>query len=81
MAMSFIDHRQFESALDTIDQAILPSLSRLLDGVIDSAALARPGIDAEDYSAGLRRTARQVDQLSRLVALVAPHQRSAAEAR
>jgi hypothetical protein len=76
--MSHIDHRQFQSALDTIDQAILPSLSRLLDGVLDSAALARPGIDAEDYSAGLRRTARQVDQLSRLVALVAPHQRAAA---
>lgn len=76
--MSHIDHRQFESALDTIDRAILPSLSRLLDGVLDSAALARPGIDAEDYSAGLRRTARQVDQLSRLVALVAPHQRAAA---
>jgi hypothetical protein len=75
--MSHIDHRQFESALDTIDKAILPSLSRLLDGVIDSAALARPGIDAEDYSAGLRRTARQIDQLSRLVALVAPHQRAA----
>ena len=75
--MSFIDHRQFDSALDRIDRAILPSLSRLLDSVIDSAALARPGIDAEDYSDGLRRTARQVDQLTRLVALVAPHQRSA----
>ena len=72
--MSHIDHRQFESALDRIDVAILPSLSRLLDGVIDSAALARPGVDAEDYSAGLRKTARQVEQLTRLIALVAPHQ-------
>jgi hypothetical protein len=76
--MSHIDHRQFESAMDAIDKAILPSLSRLLDSVLDSAALARPGVDAEDHSAGLRRTARQVDQLGRLVALVAPHQRSAA---
>jgi hypothetical protein len=75
--MSFVDHRQFDTALDTIDKAILPSLSRLLDSVIDSAALARPGIDAEEYSDGLRRTARQVDQLTRLVALVAPHQRAA----
>ncbi|HEV2816765.1 MAG TPA: hypothetical protein VGW40_06040 [Allosphingosinicella sp.] len=71
--MSHIDHRQFESALATIDKAILPSLSRLLDGVLDSAALARPGVDAEHYSAGLRRSARQVDQLARLVGLVAPH--------
>ena len=76
--MSHIDHRQFENALDRIDVAILPSLSRLLDDVIDSAALARPGIDAEDYSAGLRRTARQVEQLTRLIGLVAPHQRASA---
>jgi len=75
--MSFVDHRQFDTALDRIDKAILPSLSRLLDSVIDNAALARPGIDAEEYSDGLRRTARQVDQLTRLVALVAPHQRAA----
>jgi hypothetical protein len=71
--MSHIDHRQFESALDTIDKAILPSLARLLDDVIDSAALARPGADAEVYAAGLRKTARQVDQLGRLHRLVAPH--------
>ena len=73
--MSYMDHSRFETALAGIDKAILPSLSQLLDGVIDSAALARPGIDAEAYSAGLRRTARQLDQLTRLVALVAPHQR------
>ena len=76
--MSHIDHRQFETSLDRIDVAILPSLSRLLDDVIDSAALARPGFDAEDYSAGLRKTARQVEQLTRLIALVAPHQRGSA---
>ena len=73
--MSHIDHRQFENALDKIDVAILPNLSRLLDDVIDSASLARPGVDAEEYSAGLRKTARQVEQLTRLIALVAPHQR------
>jgi hypothetical protein len=76
--MSHIDHRQFETALDRIDVAILPSLSRLLDGVIESASLARPGVDAEDYSAALRKTARQVEQLTRLIALVAPHQRESA---
>lgn len=69
--MSVHDHRQFDDALASIDQAILPNLSRLLDGVIESAALARPGTDAEAYSAGLRKTARQMDQLTRLVALVA----------
>ena len=62
--MSVHDHRQFDQALDRIDQAILPSLSRLLDDVLESAALARPGIDAEAYAAGLRRTARQMAQLT-----------------
>ena len=74
--MSYVDHRQFESALARIDVAILPGLSHLLDDVIDSAALARPGVDAEAYAAGLRRTAGQVQQLTRLIALVAPHQRA-----
>jgi hypothetical protein len=74
--MSHVDHRQFEGALDRIDVAILPSLSRLLDGVIESAALARPGHDSEEHATSLRKTARQVEQLTRLIALVAPHQRS-----
>jgi len=69
--MSHIDHRQFETAFAAIDRAILPNLSRLLDGVIESASLARPGIDAEAYAAGLRKTALQMTQLTRLVALVA----------
>lgn len=69
--MSFHNHRQFEQALDRIDQAILPSLARLLDAVLESAALARPGIDGEEHAAGLRRTARQTDQLGALVGAVA----------
>lgn len=69
--MSVHDHRQFDQALDRIDQAILPSLSRLLDTLLDSAALARPGIDSEDYAAGLRRTAREMGQLTALLGAVA----------
>ena len=68
--MSNLAHRPFEAAAETIDQAILPNLSRLLDSVIESAALARPGIDAAAYSAGVRDTAKQVDQLTRLIAAV-----------
>ncbi len=69
--MSFHDHRQFESALAGIDRAILPNLSLLLDSVLESAALARPGVDAEAYSAGLRQTARRLGQLTVLVGAVA----------
>ena len=39
--MSFHNHRQFSNAIDRIDQTVLPNLSRLLDGVLDSAALWR----------------------------------------
>jgi len=69
--MSVHNHRQFESVLMRIDQAILPNLSRLLDSVLESAALARPGVDAEAYSTGLRKTALQMAQLTALVGAVA----------
>lgn len=68
--MSHYDHRQFDSTLDRIEQAILPNLARLLDQVLESAALARAGVDAEAYAAGLRRTANEVAQLTELVAMV-----------
>ncbi len=69
--MSFQNHRQFASALERIDQTVLPNLSRLLDGVLDSAALARPGVDALAYADALRRGAVQVGQLGALVGAVA----------
>jgi hypothetical protein len=69
--MSVHNHRQFESALAGLDRAILPNLSRLLDSVLESAALARPGVDAGDYAAGLRRTARQLGHLTALVGAAA----------
>lgn len=59
-------------ALDEIERSILPGLSRLLDGLLDSAALARPGVDADAYADGLRQTAQQVSGLTQLVAAVAP---------
>jgi hypothetical protein len=68
--MSKLAHRPFEQAVETIDQAILPNLSRLLDSVLESAALARPGVDADAYAAGVRDTARQMSQLTRLIAAV-----------
>ena len=68
--MSHFDHRRFDGALERIEQTILPNLSRLLDQVLESAALARPGIDAETYAAGLRQTALELGQLTELVAMV-----------
>ena len=69
--MSFHNHRQFNQALERIDQTVLPNLSRLLDGVLESAALARPGVDALRHADALRHGAAQVAQLGLLVGAVA----------
>ena len=69
--MSFHNHRQFTNAIERLDQTVLPNLSRLLDGVLDSAALARPGVDGLHHADALRHSAAQVAQLSALVAAVA----------
>src|SRR6476620_4146657 len=69
--MSFHNHRQFTNALERIDQTVLPNLSRLLDGVLDSAALARPGVDGLYYADALRHSAAQLMQLTELVGAVA----------
>ena len=54
--------REFDSALDRIEQTVLPTIAAVLDAVIDSAAGARPGIDADAYAAALRALAREVEQ-------------------
>ena len=69
--MSFHNHRQFGSALERIDQTVFPNLSRLLDGVLESAALARPGVDGLAYADALRHSAAQVGQLTALIGAVA----------
>jgi len=38
---------QIAGAFESIDRSILPSLTSLLDNLLDSAALARPGVDAD----------------------------------
>ncbi|MBX3561736.1 MAG: hypothetical protein KF780_07960 [Sphingomonas sp.] len=65
--MSHFDHRQFDAALGGMDATILASLPLALDGLLDSAALARPGHDAEAYADSLRATARQMHALTALL--------------
>jgi hypothetical protein len=54
-----------EEAFDAIEGSILPSVSMMLDTLLDSAALARSGVDSEDYAAELRVLALQLDGLTR----------------
>jgi hypothetical protein len=60
-----------DESVESIEAAILSNIPSLLDSLLDSASLARPGFDAEDYAAALRSTAFQIDALARLVGAVA----------
>nr|MDP8995280.1 hypothetical protein [Pseudomonadota bacterium] len=60
-----------DAAFEQIEQSILPTISLLLDSLLDAAAAARPGIDAERYAAELRTMALDVEDLTRRVEAVA----------
>ena len=54
-------------AFETIEETLLPSLSLVLDSLIEAAALARAGVDAEVYAAELRTIAAELETLTREV--------------
>jgi hypothetical protein len=54
-------------AFERIEETILPSLSLMLDTLLDAAALARPGFDAEVYAAELRTLGCELEALTREV--------------
>jgi hypothetical protein len=56
--------QDLEHALGGIENAILPSLSLMLDSLLDAASLARPGTDAESYSTDLRVLASELETLT-----------------
>lgn len=60
-----------DEAVESIHASILSGIPGLLDSLLDSASLARPGFDAEAYAAALRSTACQIEALTRLVGAVA----------
>jgi hypothetical protein len=62
------------AAFESIEASILPGAALLLDALIDSAALALPGIDCADHAAALRSLAGQVEDLTWRVAALAPDQ-------
>ncbi|HEX6376675.1 MAG TPA: hypothetical protein VFZ91_13255 [Allosphingosinicella sp.] len=64
--------RQLDEAFERIEETILPSLSMMLDTLLDAAALARPGHDGEVFAAELRTLALQLEALTREVEAVSP---------
>jgi hypothetical protein len=72
--MAGTDRHSLEQAFDSIEETILPSLSMMLDTLLEAAALARPGVDAEAYAAELRMIGFQLESLTRDVEALSPVQ-------
>ena len=67
--------RQLDEAFERIEETILPSLSLMLDTLLDAAALARPGHDGEAFAAELRTLGFQLEELTRQVEAASPASR------
>ena len=73
--MSSADRQQvLDEAFERIEASILPSLSLILDSLLDAAALARPGADAEIYAAELRTIGAELESLTRQVEALSAQQ-------
>ncbi|HEX8126912.1 MAG TPA: hypothetical protein VF548_15160 [Allosphingosinicella sp.] len=67
--------RQLDEAFERIEESILPSLSMMLDTLLEASALARPGHDAEVFAAELRTLGFQLEALTRQIEAVSPVER------
>ncbi len=64
-----------DQAFERIEEEILPSLSLIIDSLLDAAALARPGADAEIYAAELRTIGAELESLTRQVEALSAQQK------
>jgi hypothetical protein len=64
--------RRLDEAFERIEETILPSLSLMLDTLLDAAALARPGHDGEAFAAELRTLGLQLEELTRQIEAASP---------
>jgi hypothetical protein len=78
--MSTADPR-LDEALDRIEGTILPSISLMLDTLLDAAGMAEPGMDSAVYAAELRTVALQLEALTRQMEGFAPSRKPQAEYR
>ena len=56
-----------DRAFERIEETILPSLSLLLDGLLEAAVNGRPGVDADVHAAEIRSIAGHLQQVTRQV--------------
>jgi hypothetical protein len=72
-----VSQRQLDEAFERIEETILPSLSMMLDTLLEAATLARPGHDGEIFAAELRTLGLQLEELTRQIEAVSPAARIA----
>lgn len=70
--MTKMAHQGLDLAFEKIEETILPSISMLLDTLLDAASISRPGFDAEIHAAELRAIGVQLEHLTREVEAVSP---------
>ncbi len=71
MSMSEQSHG-VDRAFERIEETILPSISLMLDTLLDAAELRRAGIGSEAYAGELRTLARELETLTRQVEAFQP---------
>ena len=59
-----------DADLGRIESTILPSLTMMLDALLDAAAIARPGHDAAAYAAEIQSLAAELDNVTRHIELL-----------
>lgn len=64
--------QRLDEAFERIEETILPSLTMMLDTLLDAAALARPGADGDAFAAELRTLGCQLEALTREVEAASP---------
>jgi hypothetical protein len=67
-------NRSLDAAFARIEGSILPSVTLMLDALLDAAAMARPGSDALHYAAEIGTLAEQLKMVTRQVETLAPSQ-------
>ena len=71
--MRYADQKQgLDEDFERIEETILPSISMMLDTLLDAATLARPGVDAAVYQAELRAVALQLEALTKQIEAISP---------
>ena len=61
------ESQALDAAFEAIEETILPSLSTMLDTLLEAAAMARPGLDAGAYAAELKTLGCELESLRRQV--------------